>query len=171
MATVTSVVKEILLRWVQRLFGFQLRVKDWVAPGQTHHRGPPLGVLRKIDRFLIRLGKPVSHVFVRGRMTTHALARREETFGAARIRKDVVKTLARKVFHLLRGNIRQLAEEGQKIWIGGSSRSRKRTANDRLCGGYHGMAVLLRRKELDHRRLQDSVRNGIALDVLECNEC
>src|SRR5207253_6982962 len=75
MATVTGVVEEFRACRIKRLFGFELRVKDWIAAGQTHHRGPPLSVLREIDWFSVRRGKEVAHVFVRGRMATHALAR------------------------------------------------------------------------------------------------
>ncbi len=105
MTAVASVVEEYRARGIQRFFGFELGVKDWIASGQAHHRCSPLSVRRKINRLLIRFAKRIEHVIVRGGVTAHALAGSKEAIRAARTWNDVIETFSGKLQYLLRGNI------------------------------------------------------------------
>ena len=96
MTPIAGIVEEFRARRIERLFGFELRVKDRIAAGQAHHRCAPLSVRRKVDRLLIRFAKRIEHVIVGGGVTAHALAGSKEAIRAARIWNNVIETFSGK---------------------------------------------------------------------------
>src|SRR5438045_675032 len=47
---VAGVIEEFPPLGIESLFRFKLRMKDWIASAQTHHRGSPFSVRRHVDR-------------------------------------------------------------------------------------------------------------------------
>jgi hypothetical protein len=52
MTAIAGVIEKAGLRRAHRLFRFQLRMKNWIASGESHHRRAPFCVRRKIQRGL-----------------------------------------------------------------------------------------------------------------------
>src|SRR6266853_5033040 len=54
---IAGVIEEPRLRGSHSFFGFELRVKDWIPSGQSHHRRAPFRIRGEVDWRLRPFGK------------------------------------------------------------------------------------------------------------------